>query len=143
MEPGYVPGMLAVVAALIVIHPLPAMKTPTGNISCFVTPAPYATLHCSLKQADYAHYMQTVKCGPPIGLDWAGFGLGAFRKARVECSGGILYNPSTQKPHYVIVPYGHTWRAGPFGCHSQFDGLNCSSHTGHGFFISRQTWRTW
>jgi hypothetical protein len=136
--------MLAAVAALIVaIHPLPGMRTPTGNISCFVTPAPHATLHCSLKQANYALRLQTVNCGPPISVDWAGFELPAGTKGRVACSGGVLYDPSTQKPHYVTVPYGHTWHAGPFDCHSQFDGLNCSSHNGHGFFISRQTWRTW
>jgi hypothetical protein len=135
--------MLALLAALAVIHPLPALRTPSGNISCFVTPAPHATLHCSLKHADYAHFMQTVKCGPPIALDWVGFALGAFRKARVECSGGILYNPSTQKPRYLTVPYGRTWHAGPFDCHSQVTGLGCSSHTGHGFFVSRQTWRVW
>jgi len=132
-----------VAAAVVAIHPLPALRTPSGNISCFVTPGPPATLRCSLKQADYAHFMQTVRCGPPIGLDWAGFSLYPHRKGQVTCSGGILYDPSTQKPRYVTVPYGHTWHAGPFDCHSQVDGLNCSSHTGHGFFISRQTWRTW
>ena len=122
---------------------LPGLRTPTGNISCFVTPAPHATLHCSLKQADYAHVMQTVRCGPPIGLDWAGFSLPARGRAQVTCSGGILYNPSTQKPRYVTVPYGHTWHAGPFECRSRSVGLDCSSHTGHGLFVSRQTWRTW
>jgi hypothetical protein len=135
--------VVALLAALALIHPLPALKTPSGNISCFATPAPNATLHCSLKHAGYAHFMQTVKCGPPIGLDWAGFELGAFRKARVACSGGILYDPSTQKPRYVVVPYGRTWRAGPFGCRSTVAGLGCSSHTGHGFFISREIWRVW
>jgi hypothetical protein len=135
--------MVALLAALAVIHPLPALKTPSGNISCFVTPAPRATLHCSLKQATYAHFMQTVKCGPPIGLDWAGFGLGAFRKAHVECSGGILYSPETQRPRYVLAAYGTTWHAGPFDCRSLVSGLTCSSHTGHGFFISRETWRVW
>ena len=76
--------MLAFVAAAIVaIHPLPGLRTPSDNISCFVTPGPPAALHCSLKQADYAHYMQTVRCGPPIGLDWAGFTLYAYKKAQV------------------------------------------------------------
>ena len=135
--------MLAEVAAAAVIHPLPAMRTPTGNISCFVTPAPNATLHCQLKQADYAHRLQNVNCGPPISVDWAGFELPAGTKGRVACSGGVLYDPATQKPHYVTVPYGRVWHAGPFDCHSQFDGLGCSNHRGHGFFISRQTWRTW
>jgi hypothetical protein len=135
--------MLALVAALALIQPLPALKTPSGNISCFVTPAPHATLHCSLKQADYARYMATVKCGPPIGLDWVGFTLAARAKAAVTCSGGILYSPATQRPRYVTVPYGRTWHAGPFDCHSTVSGLGCSNHTGNGLFISRETWRLW
>ena len=135
--------MVALLAALAVIHPLPALKTPSGNISCFVTPGPPAALHCSLKQADYAHVMQTVKCGPPIGLDWAGFTLPARAKAAVTCSGGILYSPEKQRPRYVVVPYGTTWHAGPFDCRSQISGLGCSNHTGHGLFISRETWRLW
>ena len=136
--------MVGVLASLLVaVHPLPALRTPSGNISCFVTPAPRATLHCSLRRADYERYMQTVRCGPPIGLDWAGFALGPFAKAGVACSGGILYSPATQRPRYVTVPYGDTWHAGPFDCHSQISGLGCSNHNGHGFFISRQTWRLW
>jgi hypothetical protein len=131
-----------VAAVLLAIHPLPALKTPSGNISCFVTPGP-ATLHCSLKQAEYATYMENVRCGPPIGLDWVGFTLPARTKAQVTCSGGILYNPSTQRPRYATVPYGHTWHAGPFDCRSQVTGLGCSNHTGHGLFISRQTYRLW
>jgi hypothetical protein len=132
----------AALAAGAVVHPLPALRTPSGNISCFVTPAPHATLHCRLAQADYAAAMAK-RCGPPISLDWAGFQLPAGTKARVACSGGILYDPATQKPRYVTVPYGRTWHAGPFDCRSDVRGLNCSNHTGHGLFISRQIWRTW
>jgi hypothetical protein len=136
-----VAGLVA--AVVLAIHPLPALKTPSGNIRCFVTPAPNATLHCSLKQADYAGYLQKVRCGPPLGLDWAGFALPARSKATPTCSGGILYSPETQRPRYVTVPYGHTWHAGPFDCRSTLEGLGCSTHTGHGLFVSRQTYRLW
>jgi hypothetical protein len=132
-----------VAATVLAIHPLPALRTPSGNISCFVTPAPNATLHCSLEQADYARYMERVRCGPPIGLDWVGFTLPARAKATPACSGGIVYDPATQRPRYVVVAYGHTWQAGPFQCRSTAAGLACSNHTGHGLFVSRQTYRLW
>ena len=119
------------------------MRTPTGNISCFLTPAPSATLHCRLRHADYAITVQHVQCGPPVSLDWAGFELTARAGGSVACSGGILYDPATQKPHYVTVPYGRAWHKGPYVCGSRVDGLTCRNRTGHGFFISRRTWRVW
>jgi hypothetical protein len=136
-------GLACTAVAPAAVRPLPGVRTPSGNISCFVTPGPNATLHCSVRRAVYARLMQKVRCGPPIELDWVGFGLPARSKARVACSGGILYSPRTERPAYVVVRYGHIWHAGPFDCTSAVDGLGCSNHTGHGLFISRQTWRLW
>jgi hypothetical protein len=30
-----------------------------------------------------------------------------------------------------------------FSCSSRVTGVNCSNPNGHGFFLSRQTWRVW
>ncbi|HZS25326.1 MAG TPA: hypothetical protein VFA30_10115 [Gaiellaceae bacterium] len=129
---------LAVAAALVAVHPLPALRTPSGNISCFVA---HATLHCKLARADYAPAM-TKRCGPPIGLDWAGFALGVRGPARVECTGGVLYNPATERPAYRTLSYGRSRRLGGFTCDSERIGLTCR-RTSHGLFISRETWRLW
>ena len=32
---------------------------------------------------------------------------------------------------------------GPFTCYSRVTGLSCGNHTGHGLFISRQSWHRW
>ena len=77
------------------------------------------------------------------GVDWHGFELVGARKGAVLCSGGILYNPTTQRPSYVTLAYGKTWRQKMFSCTSQLNGVNCSNTNGHGFFVSRQTWRVW
>jgi hypothetical protein len=121
---------------------LPGFRSPSGNISCLFIPsssgAP-ATILCKLAHADYAQALQA-RCN---GLDWHGFLLPAARKGAVNCSGGILYNPTTQHPRYITLAYGKTWRQKMFSCTSQFNGVNCSNPHGHGMFISRQTWRTW
>src|SRR5581483_11452359 len=84
----------------------------------------------------------TKRCGPPIGLDWAGFALGVRGPARVECTGGVLYNPATERPAYRTLSYGRSRRLGGFTCDSERIGLTCR-RTSHGLFISRETWRLW
>jgi hypothetical protein len=76
------------------------------------------------------------------GVDWHGFELGAARKGAIVCSGGVLY-PGTDRPSYVTLPYGKTWRQKMFSCSLRVNGVNCSNPNGHGFFLSRQTWRVW
>jgi hypothetical protein len=130
---------------------IPGFRSPSGNISClFIPSAPSgggrtpATMLCSIGQADYAKRLQARCIGATgAGVDWHGFLLPAARKGAVSCSGGILYNPTTQHPRYVTLAYGKTWRHKMFGCTSAINGVNCSNPSGHGMFISRQTWRTW
>ena len=77
------------------------------------------------------------------GVDWHGFELGAASRGAVTCSGGILYDPATQRPSYVTVAYGLSWRHGAFTCRSRRTGVTCESRRGHGLFLSRQSWRVW
>jgi hypothetical protein len=115
---------------------LPGFHSPSGNIRCF---AVHGTLRCQLAHADYAKTLQA-RCS---GLDWHGFELAATRKGGVTCSGGILYSPATERPVYVNLPYGRTWRQGVFTCTSRLAGVTCTNRAGHGLFVSRQTWRAW
>ena len=98
----------------------------------------HGTLRCQLAHADYAKTLQA-RCS---GLDWHGFELGATRKGGVTCSGGILYSPATERPVYVNLPYGKTWRR---GCSRARRGHRRDVHepVGHGLFVSRQSWRAW
>ena len=51
--------------------------------------------------------------------------------------------PSSQKPTYVTLPYGKSWRQGAFTCVSRIAGVTCRNRAGRGLFISRQSWRAW
>ena len=122
---------------------LPGIRSPSGNIKCLFVPGRPSMLLCTIAHADYGSKLVKYCGSPPIGVDWAGFTLSATRKGSVNCSGGVLYNPDTQKPSYATLPYGRTWRHGPFTCSSRVTGVTCRSRAGHGLYVSRQTWRGW
>jgi uncharacterized protein DUF6636 len=139
-------------AAVAAAKTIPGFRSPSGNIEClFIPSAPTgsggrtpAAILCTIAHADYAKTLQARCIGPSgAGVDWHGFLLPAARKGAVSCSGGALYNPATQHPSYVTLAYGKTWRHKMFSCTSASNGVNCSNPSGHGMFISRQTWRTW
>jgi hypothetical protein len=130
---------------------LPGFRSPSGNISCLFLPSVAtdnggrtpATLLCKIAHAGYAKQLQNRCMGPAgAGVDWHGFELSGARKGTIVCSGGALY-PGTDRPSYVTLPYGKTWRQKMFSCSSRVTGVNCSNPNGHGFFLSRQTWRVW
>jgi hypothetical protein len=121
---------------------LPGFRSPSRNIRCLFVPGRPANLLCSIARASYADTLQA-RCMAGPSVDWHGFELGATRKGGVVCSGGILYNPDTQRPTYVTLPYGATWRHTPFTCWSRVTGVTCRNRNGHGLFLSRETWRAW
>src|SRR5258708_3751614 len=94
--------------------PLPAFASPSGNIKCFSSSG---VLHCQIAHSDYATTLQS-RCMAGPSVDWHGFDLGANSKGVISCSGGVLYNPDLQEPHYVTLAYGKTWRHGVFTCAS-------------------------
>jgi hypothetical protein len=119
---------------------LPGFRSPSGNIACLLVSGP--TLRCDIGHSNYSKTLQT-QCMSRASIDWHGFELGRTTKGAVTCSGGILYNPGTQSPAYVKLSYGKNWRQGAFTCQSRRDGVTCRNASGHGLFISRQSWRTW
>src|SRR3954465_3492384 len=126
---------LAAAASAVSATRLPGFPPPAATISClFVPSAPAAvggrtpaTLLCRIAHADYGTRLQDRCMGPTgAGVDWHGFELVGAGKGAVLCSGGILYNPTTQRPGYVTLAYGKTWRQKMFSCASQVNGVNCS-----------------
>lgn len=122
---------------------LPGFHSPSGNIRCLFIPGRPSILLCKIAHADYAKKLVAYCGAPPIGVDWSGFTLGPRRKGSISCSGGVLYDPDTQRPQYVNLPYGKSWRHGVFTCTSRVAGVTCRNRTGHGLFVSRQSWRVW
>src|SRR5881275_2842101 len=86
---------------------LPGFRSPSGNVKCLRLPAPSRSLLCSIGQASYAKTLQDRCLNPKgakgAGVDWHGFLLSATTKGELNCSGGILYNLSTQHPTYVTL----------------------------------------
>ncbi len=121
---------------------LPGFRSPSGNIGCLLVPGHPATLLCHIARADYAQALQA-RCMAGPSVDWHGFELTATGRGSTVCSGGILYDPDTQRPSYVTLPYGKSWRHAPFTCRSETTGVTCKSDAGHGLFISRASWRAW
>ena len=122
--------------------PLPGFVTPSGNIHCFYVPGPPGHLLCDIHTSAYDKREQNA-CMARSGLDWHGWEVYAARTTVTTCSGGILYNSNKNYPKYTTLPYGKTWKFSTYTCTSRFTGLTCTSRTGHGLFISRESWRGW
>lgn len=147
-----VKGALAVIALASVVAAaaaqaarLPGVKSPTRNISCFYVPIKPTTngnLLCNIKTALYSRAQQD-GCQARAGLDWHGFELSNRGKARPVCTGGVLYDIGRDTPTFVVLAYGHTWRARGFTCTSRVTGLTCRNGHGHGLFLSRESYRLW
>ena len=122
---------------------LPGFRSPSHNIRCFRNAEAPRVIHCSIAQAAYAKRLTAYCASPPIGVDWGGFELGATRKGAITCTGGVLYSPDTQRLNDTVLRYGKVWHSGPFTCWSRVAGVTCKSRSGHGLFVSRQSWRVW
>jgi hypothetical protein len=58
------------------------------------------------------------------------------KAAGQACSGDSPFSPTGQQ-----LAYGKTWKGGgEFSCVSAAAGLSCRNASGHGFFLSRNTW---
>jgi uncharacterized protein DUF6636 len=70
--------------------------------------------------------------------DWVSINLKPRSKARPSCASDTVYSPRAP-----ILAYGRKWVVGGFTCYSKQVGLSCSNRKGHGFFLSRQSWRVY
>jgi hypothetical protein len=124
--------------------PLPGIRSPTGNISCFLVSSGPDLLLCSIAHSSYANALQA-KCMRPdgSGVDWHGFELRPTKSGALNCTGGILYDNGKYRPRYATLPYGMSWHRAAFTCTSRRTGVTCQNPGGHGFFISLASYRTW
>lgn len=122
---------------------LPGFRSPSKNITCLLLTDKPESLNCEIAQADYSAKL-THYCGSaPFGVDWGGFSLGQTRKGGIVCTGGTLYDPGTEHPHYVVLAYGTKWKQGSFTCDSETSGVTCTNGHGHGLFVSRGSYKTY
>ncbi len=122
---------------------LPGFRSPSKNITCLLLTDKPESLTCGIGQADYTQKLRHYCASPPFGVDWAGFSLGQNGKGLIACTGGTLYDPGTEHPHYVVLAYGTSWKQSSFSCSSETTGVTCTNGHGHGVFLSRASYRTW
>ena len=120
---------------------LPGFNSPTGNIKCYYNPHGLTSrgltpgVRCGLDHADYAMKLQRIcKAG-----DWHGFTLTPKGRPLLYCPGGA----SGDRVKYKTLAYGKSRQLGQFTCTSRVTGVTCRNQSGHGVFLSRQSYRTW
>jgi hypothetical protein len=103
-------------------------QTPSHNIGCVYSGSP-RYLRCDIRTG--------LKPPPPrpkgCQNDWTfGYQVSKRGPARGVCAGDTVLSPSAR-----VIPYGRTWRRGPFVCRSRATGLLCRNSTRHGFILNR------
>jgi hypothetical protein len=107
-----------------------AFSTPSRNIGC-VYFAP--ELRCDIRNGLSPKAPRPRGC--PSFTDWGqGLTLGA-RSAGIVCAGDTALGAPN------VLAYGRTWHRGSITCTSRATGLTCRNARGHGFFLSRESWR--
>jgi hypothetical protein len=111
-----------------------AFQTPSGNIGC--------SLIDGLARCDIEHRSWSPPARPSSCPDEVDFGQGLEvsaedTAAQFVCAGDTARDPSSPK-----LAYGTGTQVGAFLCVSEEDGLSCrDTESGHGFFISIQSYR--
>lgn len=102
---------------------------PSDNIACNFWENKY--LRCDLKSGLKPRPKSTCD------LDWTGISLGRVGSAKPTCAGDTVFGS------HPVLNYGSTWTRSGMKCTATTAGLTCQSPSGHGFFLSKEQWRTY
>ena len=118
-----------------------AFKTPSGNIVCGwgVAPLGRASIECGIKSG-LKPAPKPIHCDAGDPTDKRVSLLETGRATPVRCAGDP--GPFVSEAGAKVLRYGTTWSVGGLSCASQVTGLTCRNRAGHGFFLSRDRWRS-
>jgi hypothetical protein len=118
-----------------------AFKTPSGNIVCGYSIDSFgaASMECGIKSG-LKPPPPRVHCSAGDPNDKRVSLTATGRAVPVTCAGDP--GPFLVESRASILGYGRTWSGGGISCTSESAGLTCKNRVGHGFFISRERWRT-
>ena len=107
-------------------------ETPSHNIGCYLD---RHSARCDARQHSWSPPPEPQYC-IKAGVDWGGgIAVGAHRASFVCAGDTTLGGPG-------VLGYGHAARRGPIYCLSRTVGITCrNADTGHGFFLSRASYR--
>lgn len=119
-------------------------RSPSGNIICAAyTRGSPAAVECGIKTGLKPKPPYTAEC-KRLGLDHTGDRIGirsnGGRPTPPACSGDA--GPFVPLRMARVLGYGKTWTGAGLSCRSAFTGMSCRNRRGHGFFLSRASWRT-
>jgi hypothetical protein len=113
-------------------------RTPSGNIGCVFSSgldgAESPTIRCDIRSRLRPQPKQPANCP----LDY-GDSLQVTRSGRtiLVCHGDTAIDPRAR-----VLAYGHRFSRAGLTCVSRFSGLTCTNAAGRGFFLSRESWRS-
>ena len=107
-------------------------ETPSHNIGCYLD---RHSARCDIRERSWSPPPEPQYC-IKAGVDWGGgIAVGAHRASFVCAGDTTLGGPG-------LLGYGHAARRGPIYCLSRTVGITCrNADTGHGFFLSRASYR--
>jgi hypothetical protein len=112
-----------------------SFRTPSGNIYCAYTSGFGPTfLRCDIR----SHLRPVPRGSCTEGVYGESVGMTKTGRAHVLCISDTVYTPSAK-----VLPYGTSWSYNGFRCVSRSTGLTCTNPRGHGFFLSRESWRVY
>jgi hypothetical protein len=115
-----------------ILH-LQTFRTPSGNIGCAMFEG---GARCDIRKRDWKPLPRPASCSQEVGYG-QGLEVPAGRGgARFVCAGDTALDPSASS-----LAYGTASRVGGSECISRPDGVTCVNRSGHGFFISIQSYQ--
>jgi hypothetical protein len=107
-------------------------QTPSGNIGCVLSNRFGTEARCDIGNRDWKTPKKPASCD----LDYGnGVFIGARGRAHFLCAGDTALHAGPK------IAYGRTVRLTPFACKVSTTGVRCTNAHGHGFSISRQSYR--
>ncbi len=137
--------MRRMLLALLLVAALAAASAQATSLKVVNFRMPSKNIHCQYRSASPAGLrcdIFTKLRPPPSGRCnegvWSAVTMTRRGKAHPICISDTVYNPKAP-----VLAYGRTWRVGGFTCTSRQTGLTCRNLRGHGFFLSRGSWRVY
>ncbi len=114
-----------------VVH-LQSFRSPSGNIGCIMFEG---GARCDIRKRDWSPPSRPASC--PEQVDFGqGLTVGHTGQASFVCAGDTALDPSAPQ-----LAYGEASELGGTQCISSSDGITCANHSGHGFFVSIQSYK--
>lgn len=114
-----------------VVH-LESFRSPSGNIGCVMYEG---GARCDIRKREWSPPERPANC--PEQVDFGqGLTVSHTGKASFVCAGDTALDPSAAQ-----LAYGEASELGGTQCISRSTGVTCANHSGHGFFISAQSYK--